>query len=61
MVHSFFRNRKDDNYKKIVERMLTAYEAEGYKIHLKYFPQNLGSYSEEQVPSRSEDNGKYDA
>jgi len=53
----FLGNKKDDNYKKIVERILTAYEAQGFKVslkvhflhsHLAYFPQSLGAYSEEQ-------------
>jgi len=57
VVHNFLGNRKDDNYKKILERMLTAYEAQGCKMtlnvyflhsHLEYLKQNLRVYSEEQ-------------
>ncbi|GBM21429.1 hypothetical protein AVEN_161046-1 [Araneus ventricosus] len=57
VVHRFLGNTKDPLYKTIVERMLTAYEAQGCKMSLKVhflhsqidcFPENLGASSEEQ-------------
>ncbi|GBN50260.1 hypothetical protein AVEN_185957-1, partial [Araneus ventricosus] len=50
-------NTNDSLYKTIVQRMLTAYEAQGckmsFKVHflhsqLTFPPENLGAYSEEQ-------------
>ncbi|GBN59248.1 hypothetical protein AVEN_150682-1 [Araneus ventricosus] len=55
--HRFSENTKGPLYKTIVQRMLTAYEAQGCKMslkvnflhsHIDYFPENLGAYSEEQ-------------
>jgi len=37
VVHNLLKNRKDDNYKKIVESMLTANEAQGCKMSLKVY------------------------
>jgi len=57
LVHKSLVNRKDDNYKRILGRVLIAHEAQGYQMslkvhflhsHLEYFPQNLDSYSQEQ-------------
>lgn len=57
VVHKFLRNIKDPDYKTIIQRMLAAYEAQGCKMslkvnflhsHIKYFPENLGAYSEKQ-------------
>ncbi|GBN40971.1 hypothetical protein AVEN_249501-1 [Araneus ventricosus] len=57
VVHMFLENTKDPLYKTIVQRMLTAYEAQGCKMSLKVhflhshidnFPESLGAYSEEQ-------------
>ncbi|GBN25263.1 hypothetical protein AVEN_272262-1 [Araneus ventricosus] len=57
VVRRIFGNTKDPLYKTIVQRMLTAYEAQGCKMSLKVhflhshidcFPENLGVYSEEQ-------------
>ncbi|GBN46008.1 hypothetical protein AVEN_107081-1 [Araneus ventricosus] len=57
VVHRFLENVKDPLYKTIVQRMLTAYEAQECKMrskvhflhsHIDYFPENLGAYSEEQ-------------
>ncbi|GBL75064.1 hypothetical protein AVEN_243845-1 [Araneus ventricosus] len=58
VVHvRFLENTKDPPYKTIVQRMLTAYEAQGCKMslkvyfmhsHIDYFPEYLGAYSEEQ-------------
>ena len=57
VVHNFLGNRKLPNYKELVKRMLTVYEAQGCNMslkvyflhsHLDYFPENLGVYSEEQ-------------
>ena len=56
-VHNFLGNRKAKNYKEIVNRMLTAFQAQGFNMsleihflhsHVDYFPENLGAYSEEQ-------------
>ncbi|GBM86337.1 hypothetical protein AVEN_110591-1 [Araneus ventricosus] len=56
VVHRFLRNTKDPLYKTILQRMLTAYEAQRCKMSLKVhflhshidcFPENLGAYSEE--------------
>ena len=35
VVHKFLGNKKDENYKKIVERMLIAYEVQECKMSLK--------------------------
>ena len=35
VVHNFLGNRKSPNYKELVERMLTAYEAQGCNMSLK--------------------------
>ncbi|GBM45611.1 hypothetical protein AVEN_86547-1 [Araneus ventricosus] len=57
VVHRFLGNTKDPLYKTCVQRMLTAYEAQGCKMRLKVhflhshidcFPENLEAYSEEQ-------------
>ncbi|GBN43015.1 hypothetical protein AVEN_264668-1 [Araneus ventricosus] len=57
VVHRGLGNTKDPLHKTVVQRMLTAYEAQGCKISLKVhfihsnidcFPENLGAYSEEQ-------------
>ncbi|GBN35867.1 hypothetical protein AVEN_145467-1, partial [Araneus ventricosus] len=57
VVHRFSGNTKDPIYKTIVQRIWTAYEAQGWKLSLKVhfqhshidcFPENLGDYSEEQ-------------
>lgn len=57
VVQKFLGNTKDPEYKTIVQRMLTAYKAQGCKMslkvhflhsHIEYFPENLGAYSEEQ-------------
>ncbi|UYV74727.1 hypothetical protein LAZ67_12000719 [Cordylochernes scorpioides] len=50
-------NRRDDNYKELVQNMLKSYEALGVNMsikvhylhsHLDKFPDNLGAYSDEQ-------------
>ena len=66
LIHNFLVNSKDD--KKIVERMLTVYEVQGYQmslkvhsihLHLEYFPQNLTTTVRSwKVSSRSNDDGK---
>jgi hypothetical protein len=57
VVHNFLGNKKDPQFKKIVEDMLLSYEKLGCKMslkvhflksHLDYFPENLGRVSEEQ-------------
>ncbi|GBM80078.1 hypothetical protein AVEN_21795-1 [Araneus ventricosus] len=57
VVHRFLDNTKDPLYKTIAQRMLTTYEAQGCKMilkvhflhsHVDCFPENLGTYSEEQ-------------
>lgn len=57
VVQKFLGNTKDPEYRTIVQRMLTAYKAQGCKMslkvhflhsHIEYFPENLGAYSEEQ-------------
>ena len=57
MIHDFFENRKNIDYKNIVGRMLTAYKAHSCNItlkihflhsHLDYFPRNLGVYAEQE-------------
>lgn len=57
VVLKFLGNRKDANYKEIVDRMLNAFKVQGCNMSLKvhflhshvdYFPKNLGDYSEEQ-------------
>ena len=46
VVHQLLGNKKDENYKKIVERMLTAFQAQGCNMSLKvHF---LHSHIEEQ-------------
>ena len=35
VVHNFLGNRKAPNYKKVVGRMLTAFEAQGCNMSLK--------------------------
>ncbi|GBN73403.1 hypothetical protein AVEN_261738-1 [Araneus ventricosus] len=57
VVHRVLGNTKDPLYKTILQRMLTAYEAQRCKMRLKAhflhshmdcFPENIGAYSEEQ-------------
>ncbi|GBM62274.1 hypothetical protein AVEN_264137-1 [Araneus ventricosus] len=57
VVHRVWGNTKDLLYKTCVQRMLTAYEAQGCKMrfkvhflhsHIDCFPENLKAYSEEQ-------------
>lgn len=57
VVHRFLENTKNPLYKTIVERMLTAYEAQACKMslkvqflhsHIDHFLENLGAHSEEQ-------------
>jgi len=35
VVHNFLENKKDNNYKQIVKRMLKAFQAQGCKMSLK--------------------------
>lgn len=57
VVKNFLGNRKDSDYKQMVERMLVSFQDLGCKMslklhmlhsHLDYFPENLGMLSEEQ-------------
>lgn len=57
VVLEFLGNRRDENYKDIVTRMLNAFKEQGCNMslkvhflysHVNYFPENLGAYSEEQ-------------
>ena len=57
VLDKFLGNYKDHNYKKVMERMLKAFQALGCRMslklhflhsHLDYFPENLGAVSEEQ-------------
>ncbi|UYV65005.1 hypothetical protein LAZ67_3002781 [Cordylochernes scorpioides] len=57
VVHGFLGNRRDDNYKEIVQNMLKSYEALGINMSIKVhylhsyldkFPDNLSAYSDEQ-------------
>ena len=57
VVENFLDNHKSENYRQIVDDMLSHFQKLGclmsYKIHflhshLDYFPENLGDYSEEQ-------------
>ena len=57
VVHNFLGNMNYADYKNIVERMLTASEAQGCNMNLKvhflhshlvYFPESVEAYSEEQ-------------
>ncbi|UYV74050.1 POLD1 [Cordylochernes scorpioides] len=57
IVHGFIGNRRDDNYKELVQNMLKSYEALGVNMsikvhylhsHLDKYPDNLGTYSDEQ-------------
>jgi hypothetical protein len=57
VVENFLGNKKDPNYNTIVENMLQKYQKLGCNMslkihflhsHLDYFPENLGSVSEEQ-------------
>ncbi|UYV67637.1 hypothetical protein LAZ67_5001415 [Cordylochernes scorpioides] len=57
VIHEFLGNRRDDNYKELVQNMLKSYEAFGVNMsikvhylnsHLDKFPDNLGAYSDEQ-------------
>ncbi|GBM56511.1 hypothetical protein AVEN_140585-1 [Araneus ventricosus] len=50
---SFLTNKKDPNYKYIVEEMIKNFKILGLKVHfldshLDYFPKHLGAVSEEQ-------------
>ncbi|GBM99014.1 hypothetical protein AVEN_2725-1 [Araneus ventricosus] len=56
-ITSFFGNKKNPNYKSIVEEMIKNFKILGCSMslkvhfldsHLDYFPQNLGAVSEEQ-------------
>ncbi|GBM92998.1 hypothetical protein AVEN_161839-1 [Araneus ventricosus] len=57
VITSFFGNKKDPNYKSIVEEMIKNFKILGCSrsltvhfldSHLDYFPENLGAVSEEQ-------------
>ncbi|GBM63265.1 hypothetical protein AVEN_110948-1 [Araneus ventricosus] len=57
VAHRLLGNTKDPLYKTILQRMLTAYEAQRCKMSLKVhflhshivcFPESLGAFSEEQ-------------
>lgn len=57
VVEGFLGNKKDPNYRNLVERLLKAFQNLGCLMsvkvhflhsHIDYFPQNLGDYSEEQ-------------
>ncbi|GBM80599.1 hypothetical protein AVEN_151506-1 [Araneus ventricosus] len=61
VVHRCLRNTKDSLYKTIVQRMLTAYEAEGCKMslkahflhsHIDCFPENLELIPSEEKSAR---------
>ena len=56
VVKNFLGNKKSDNYKEIVENLLQNYERMGVNMslkihflhsHLDFFPENLGSVSDE--------------
>ncbi|GBN29054.1 hypothetical protein AVEN_248078-1 [Araneus ventricosus] len=55
VITSFLGNKKDPNYKSMVEGMITNFKILGWSLkvhflnsHLDYFPENLGEVSEEQ-------------
>ncbi|GBO14408.1 hypothetical protein AVEN_272059-1 [Araneus ventricosus] len=57
VITSFLGNKKDPNYKSIVEEIIKNFKILGCRMslkvhfldsHLEYFPENLGSVSEEQ-------------
>ncbi|GBM06214.1 hypothetical protein AVEN_269619-1 [Araneus ventricosus] len=57
VITSFLGNKKDPNYKSIVEEMIKNFKISGCSMslkvhflysHLDYFPENLGKVSEEQ-------------
>ncbi|GBN45727.1 hypothetical protein AVEN_206458-1 [Araneus ventricosus] len=57
VITSFLGNKKDRNYKSIVEEMIKNFKILGCSMslnvhfldsHLDYFPENLGAVSEEQ-------------
>ncbi|GBM80171.1 hypothetical protein AVEN_164847-1 [Araneus ventricosus] len=57
VITSFLGNKKDPNYKSIVEEMIKNFKILGCSMslkvhfldsHLDYFPENLGAVSEEQ-------------
>ncbi|GBN96417.1 hypothetical protein AVEN_10921-1 [Araneus ventricosus] len=55
LITSFLGNKKDPNYKSIVEEMIKNFKILGCSMilkildsHLDYFPENLGAVSEEQ-------------
>jgi hypothetical protein len=57
VVERFLGNRRDENYVQCVTRLISSYKKLGCRMsvklhflhsHLNYFPENLGSYSEEQ-------------
>lgn len=56
VCHNFLGNKKADNYKEIVDELLSAYEALGCNMslkihflhsHLDFFPENMGAVSDE--------------
>jgi len=68
-VENFLCNKKSENYKEIVAKMVENFRALGcnmnFKLHfldshINYFPMNLGTYSEEQgeIPSKHQRDGK---
>lgn len=57
VVHKFLGNNKSHDYEKVVQQMVTNFQALGCRMsikmhfldsHVDYFPANLGTYSEEQ-------------
>jgi hypothetical protein len=57
VVHKFLGNYKSDDYRNVVQSMVTNFQELGCRMsiklhfldsHMDYFPENLGAYSEEQ-------------
>ena len=57
VVKGFLGNKKDEDYKRLIDELLKTYELLGCRMslkihflhsHLKFFPENLGAVSDEQ-------------